>query len=216
MPTSPLQGPPFALPRRVDRLADRWARLPPRLRVILLLTAVLLFGGLQAGRLADAQARWGGEGAPVWRATTTAAAGHNAAQVVERIRLPRAAVPPTAITGRLPPSTVLALPLVEGAILTDIHLSPVGPAAALPPDERVVPIPVERAWGIEAGGVVDVWAVTDDREDPTPLATARPVLLLRDDGPRPVALVSLHEDAVAEATATLARGRLLLTLRAQR
>ncbi|HUG84247.1 MAG TPA: hypothetical protein VMM13_06760 [Euzebya sp.] len=213
MPTSPLQGPPFALPRRLDRLADRWARLPPRLRLLVVVLLIVLFGGVQAARLAGAQARWGGPGAPVWQATATTAAGHDAAAAVQRVRLPRAAVPPNAVVGPLPPNTVLALPLVDGAILTDIHLSPSGPAVGLAPDERLLPIPVERSWGIEAGGVVDVWAIIDGREDTTPLATARPVLLLRDDGPRPVALVSLHQDSVAEATATLARGRLLLTLR---
>ncbi|CAN5207155.1 hypothetical protein BH23ACT9_BH23ACT9_38140 [soil metagenome] len=214
MPTSPLQGPPFALPRRVDRVADRWARLPPRVRLVLTCTALLLFGLLQAGRLAAAQAQWGGDGERVWRATATVGAGEDPGRTLRAVQLPRVALPAAAVTGPVPRGVVLALPLVEGAILTDTHLSPVGPAAGLAADERLVPIPVDRDWGIEAGSVVDVWAILDRSDPPAPLATARPVLQVRDDGPRPVALVALHQDDVAEATATLARGRLLLALRA--
>lgn len=214
MPLPLLHGPPPSLPGRLDRLADRWARLPPRVRLLAVIGLLLLFGSLQAGRLAQAQAQWGGAGERIWRATTTTSAGADVAGALEAVRLPRAAIPPTAVTGPRPDAAVLALPLVAGAILTEEHLSAAGPAAGLADDERLVPIPVDRDWGIEAGSVVDVWAIVDDGQDPAPLATSRPVLLLRDDGPRSMALVSLHEDQVAPATAVLARGRLLLTLRA--
>lgn len=213
MPLPLLHGPPPPLPGRLDRLADRWARLPPRLRLLVVVGLLLLFGSLQAGRLAQAQAQWGGTGDRVWRATTSASAGTDVARSLQAVRLPRAAIPPTAVTGPLPDEAVLALPLVAGSILTAEHLSAAGPAAGLADDERLIPIPVDRDWGIEAGSVVDVWAIVDDGQDPSPLATSRPVLLLRDDGPRSVALVSLHEDQVAQATAVLSRGRLLLTLR---
>lgn len=207
----PLHGPPLALPRPLDRAAERWARLPPRIRVVAVVVAVLLLGGLQAARLAEAQARWGGPGHAVWRATATTPAGER--PTVERVRLPPAALPPGAVTRRPARDAVLSLPLVEGAILTDAHLSAAGPAAGLPPDARLLPVPVDRDWGIEAGSSVDVWAVLDGREATEPLATARPVVLLRAEGPRPVALLSLHVDDVAEAAAVLARGRLLLALR---
>lgn len=174
---------------------------------------IMLFGSLQANRVATAQAQWGGRGEQVWRATRTVPAGQPVSDALRPIRLPRAAIPPTAITTAVDNAAVLAVPLVEGALLTELHLSPVGPAVALPDDERAVPIPVEQTWGIEPGIVVDVWAVVDSDQPPEALAQARPVLQLTDDGPRSVALVALHEDDVAATTATLARGRVLLTLR---
>lgn len=213
MPTNPLQGPPLPLPGRLDRLADRWARMPPRVRLLVVVVLLVGFGAMQAGRLAQAQARWGGAGDRVWQATATTHAGGDVADFVAPVRLPAAALPPDAVTGPLPDRTVLALPLVEGTILTEVHLAAAGPAAGLPPDDRLLPIPIDRDAGIEAGSIVDVWAVEDAREDPEPIASGRSVLALREDGTRSVALVSVHEDDVAEATAVLARGRLLLTLR---
>ena len=207
----PLQGPPLALPRPLDRAAERWARLPPRVRTVAVIGLVVLLGGLQAARLSAAQARWGGPGVVAWQATATSPAGGRPA--VERVRLPSAVLPPGAVTERPGMGAVLSLPLVEGAILTEVHLSPAGPVAGLPPDERLLPVPVDRDWGIEAGSSVDVWAVLDGRGATEPLATARPVVVLRDEGPRPIALVSLHADDVAEAAQVLARGRLLLALR---
>jgi hypothetical protein len=132
---------------------------------------------------------------------------------LEAVRLPRAAIPATAVTDRIAPGTVLSLPLVEGGLLTHVHLSPGGPAAGIAADERLVPIPVEATWGIEAGSVVDVWAVLGETAPPEPLASARPVLEVRQEGARLVALVSLHEDDVADATTSVSRGRVLLTSR---
>lgn len=175
---------------------------------------MMAFVAWQANRLTAAQAQWGGAGERVWRATQTIAAGEALGTRVQPVRLPRAAIPQSAVTGPVDRVMVLSVPLVEGALLTQVHLSPVGPAVALPADQRAVPIPVERSWGIEPGVVVDVWAVLDRDATPEPLAQARPVLQLSQDGPRPVALVSLHQDDVAATTASLARGRVLLTLRA--
>lgn len=174
---------------------------------------IMAFGALQANRLAAAQTQWGGQGEQVWRATRTVPAGQPVAGALRAIKLPRAAIPPTAVTTAVEKGAVLAVPLVEGALLTTVHIDPVGPAAALPDDERAVPIPVEQTWGIEPGSVVDVWAVVDNDEPPEALAQDRPVLQLSEGGPRSVALISLHEDDVAATTATLARGRVLLTLR---
>lgn len=210
---SPLQGPPPALPGPLDRLAERWARLPPRLRIAVVLLLVMLFGAWQANRLVAAQTQWGAAAVSVWRAVRTVPAGEPLDGVVRRVRLPQAAVPATAVTEPIDDDTVLSVALVEGALLTATHLSPVGPAVALPADERAVPVPVEAAWGIEPGVVVDVWAITDRDRPPEPLAQGRPVVQVSQDGPRQVALVALEETDVAATTASLARGRVLLTLR---
>ncbi len=208
-----LDGPPPALPGPLDRLAERWAMLRPRGRAVVGLAAVLVLMTAQGLHTASVQARWGGDPQLVWRATATIPAGQAPRQDLQRVRLPRAAVPATVVTGPLDPQAVLALPLAAGGLLTTIHLSPAGPAAGLSPDERLVPVPVQASWGIEAGSVVDVWAVDDLTADPAPLATARPVLQLRDDGPQPVALVSLDAGDVAAASRSLTRGRVLLTQR---
>ncbi|WP_370323683.1 hypothetical protein [Euzebya sp.] len=210
---SPFHGPPPALPGPLDRAAERWAHLPPRLRIALVVAAVMLLGALQANRLNVVQTRWGGEGQLVWLASATVAAGQPVSGAVERVRLPAVAVPPGAVTGRLPDDASLSLPLVEGAVLTEVHLAAEGPAAALPSDQRVVPLPVDPAWGVEAGTLVDVWAVADRDRPPEPLAQARTIVQLTDDGPRPVALIAVQEDEVATITGALARGQVLVTLR---
>lgn len=210
---SPLHGPPPALPRPLDRLAERWARTAPRLRIALVVMLLMLFGAFQANRLAASQSQWGGQGERVWRATRTVGAGQPVGGAVRPVRLPRAAIPDTALTGALDRDAILAVPLVEGGILTRIHVDPIGPAVALPADMRAVPIPVEASWGVEPGILVDVWSVTTGDDAPQRLAQGRSVLSLNAEGPRPVALVAMHEDDVGAATAALARGRVLLTLR---
>jgi hypothetical protein len=210
---SPLDGPMPALPRPLDRLADRWARVPPRTRLALGVLVVVLASWSHAARLDAAQARWGGPGDRVWRAVTTIPAGRDPARSLEPVRLPDAALPAGAVTGPVPRGAVLAITLVEGAVLTRTHLSPAGPAAGLAPDERLLPVPVEASWGIQAGALVDVWAAADDRGDPRPIASARPVVAVREDRGRVVALVSLPADDVAAATAGLSRGGVLLTSR---
>jgi hypothetical protein len=222
---SPLTGPPPALPAPLDRLAERWARLRPRVRAAVVASVVLAFADGQAANVRAAQDRWGGAGEPVWRATATVPAGADVRGHLEQVRLPLAALPPDAVTAPLQDESVLAITLVEGAVLTRAHLSPAGPAGALPPDQRLVPIPVEASWGVEAGSVVDVWVVAadrpagapgDDGRGPQPVATARPVLQVAAQGGRAVALVALHADDVAATTAGLSRGGIVLTLRGGR
>ncbi|MEE8601726.1 hypothetical protein [Euzebya tangerina] len=207
-----LHGPPLVLPRWLDRLAERWARLPPRIRFLALILVILVLLGVQGAQVAGVQTRWGGAGQRVWRATQIVPAGGSPHDHLEAVTLPAAAVPADAVVGRVDRAAVLSLPLVQGGILTTQHLDPIGPAVSLPDDERAVPIPVELGWGIEAGGLVDVWVSPAREGELRRLAGERVVLQVQDDGRAAVALVSIPEEEVATTTTALARGSVLLTL----
>lgn len=206
-----LYGPPPPLPRRLDRLAEGWARLPPRARLMAwALLAIVVAGQCSAYRDGLA-ARWGGAGVEVWQATRTVPAGEDVAGALQQVRLPPVAVPPDPVTD-VRPGQSLTLPLLEGAVLTHAHISSVGPAAALAPGERLLPIPVQATWGIEAGAVVDVWAVDRSRGPPELLAEGLRVLAVDGDGGRAVALVAMPARDVGAATSAMGSGQLLLTL----
>lgn len=209
---SPLQGPPFPLPGPLDRAAERWARLPPRLRVSICVGGFALLLVVQAAQMAGVRTQWGGAGQQVWRATQIIAAGTSPAGLLEGVTLPTAAVPRTAVSGAVDSAALLSVPLVEGAILTTQHLDPQGPAVALPQDERAVPIPVDVGWGIEDGGLVDIWASPDRETELDRLARDRVVLLLREEGRTTTALIAVPEEDVAAVTTALSRGTVLLTL----
>lgn len=203
------QGAPWRLPPPLDRVADGWAGLRPRVRTLLAWLLVLTLGLGYAARVAAVDARWGGPAVTVLRATRAMAVGE-APAAVEQVRLPPRAVPPAALRA-LPEDAVLALPVVEGALLVAAHLDARGPGAQLPADERVVPVPVEEGWAVEAGGWVDVWALGAAGGGAQLVARSRPVLQVQaEEGRGGVALVSLAEDQVREVTAGLATGRVVL------
>ncbi|AXV08664.1 hypothetical protein DVS28_a3995 [Euzebya pacifica] len=206
-----LYGPPPPLPRRLDALAEGWARLPPRARLIVWgLLAVVVAGQCSAYR-DGLLAQWGGGGIEVWQATRTITPGEDVADAVRRVRLPPIAVPPDPVT-EIDPDMTLTLPLMDGAVLTEAHISSVGPAAVLPAEHRLLPVPVETAWGIDAGAVVDVWAVDRSRGPPELLSEGLRVLAVDGEGSRSVALVAVPSADVGEATSAMSSGQLLLTL----
>ena len=209
---SPFQGPPVPLPGPVDRAAERWARLPPRLRFAVVVAVLVVLLVVQGAQLAGVRTQWGGAGREVWRATGTVSGGTSPVGQLESVTLPDAAIPDTAVSGAVDRAALLSVPLVDGAILTTQHLDPQGPAAALPQDERAVAVPVEEGWGIEEGGLVDIWASPDRDTELDRLARDRLVLQLREDGRDAVALIAVPEDDVAAVTTALARGSVLLTL----
>lgn len=204
-----LDGRPLALPSPLDAAAERWARVPPRLRALLALLATLaVITGLHH-RIAAAEARWGGTPVTVLRAVEDLPAGSPAARL-EPIALPPAALPPRAV--RHPPDgAVLSLPLPAGSVLTHAHLDPRGPAAHLPADVRAMPVPVEAGWQVEPGGWVDVWVLGAGQAPSRLVARSRAVLEVRRDEGMRTALVALRDDEVGPATEGLALGKVLLT-----
>jgi hypothetical protein len=204
-----VNGRPLALPSPIDTVSEWWARIPPRPRALLvLLVAAATVAGLQH-RVALAEARWGGMPVTVLRAVEDLPAGTPAA-LLEPIALPPAALPVRAV--RYPPDdAVLSLPLPAGSVLTQAHLDPRGPAANLPGDVRVIPLPIEAGWQVEPGGWVDVWVLGAGQAPSRLVARSRAVLTVRRDEGTRTALVALRADEVGSATEGLALGKVLLT-----
>ncbi len=203
-----LRGPLPILPRPLDAVNERWATLSSRTRLLAAVAALALAVGLAEARVQIAEARWGGT--PVDVLVATSDLGPGADLAVRGVTFPPGATPPGAVT-TAPAGATLALALPEGAVLTEAHLDPAGPAAGLGDDVRVVPFPVESGWGVTAGGWVDVWVLGLDDVPATEVARARPVLkLTADDAGRATALVGLDVEEVGPATAGIAAGRVLL------
>lgn len=206
-----LAGPPLRLPRPVDSVAERWSRVRPRLRALVLLAVAVAAGAWVQARIAAAEARFGGPPVAVLVAEQDVAVG--SVPVVVRVELPPVAVPPGAVpadpagAARAPVS--LALP--RGAILTRAHTDPRGPSAGLPPGQRVVPVPVEAGWGVAAGGWVDVWVLGAGDRPARLVARSAPVVEVRGDGGPQTALLGLATGEVAAVTGGLAVGSVLLT-----
>jgi hypothetical protein len=200
-----------ALPMPLDRCAERWAGVPPRLRAAAVVLVLLVLLGAGEGRVRSAERRWGGAPVTVWVAGADLGVGEPPARL-ERRQVPPALVPPAAVATP-PRAEVLSLPLPAGAILTEAHLAVRGPAAGLAPGLRAVPIPVDEGWGVVPGGWVDVWVLGSAGAEEVQHAAARsrPVLAVRDDGVSPTALVGLDLGEVEAVTAGLADRRLLLT-----
>ncbi len=190
-------------------VSERWARLPPRLRmlVVVMLTLALLLS-VQL-HVATVEARWGGAPVTALRAIDDLPAGVEP-RAVEPVALPASAVPPRAVHD-VPRGAVLSLPLPAGSVLTEAHLDPRGPAAGLPPDLRAVPIPIEAGWRVEPGGWVDVWVLGAGEEPAQLAASSRAVLQVREEQGRSTALVALRAGDVQATTAGLALGTILLT-----
>ena len=203
-----LQGPAPVLPRPLDAVAERWARLPPRVRTTVAVLALVALALLTQARVRAAESRWGGapvralvalEDLPVGAVPTA----------LEARRLPPAAVPPGAVEA-VPSGARLAFALPAGSVLTAAHLDPRGPAAGLPPDLRVLPVPVEPSWGVRRGGWVDVWVLGTDAAPARRVAQSRHVVDVRGDDTGATALVGLAVDEVAATTTGLALGRVVL------
>lgn len=148
-----LDGRPPALPRHVDRVAERWASLPPRARLALGLAAgvaVLLLAGAGAAR-----SPWG---PPVETlvAIRDLPAGHRLGPGdLVRTRWPAdlAPAPPAETDGR-----TLATALPAGSALTEGHLADGGIAAQLDEGEAAFPLTLEEGIALEPGQLVDLVA----------------------------------------------------------
>lgn len=202
-----INGPPLALPALPDRVSEQWWRLPPRARAALaLLSVIALLAGTEL-RVTLVRGTWGGPPRRALVAVRASAVGERPS--VKAVSLPPALVPADA------PQTVaadarLAFALPAGTVLTRAHLSARGPAAGLPADLRVVPMPVDPGWDVRSGGWVDVWTLTTSGGS-TRIAAHRPVLAVLTDDEPPSALIGLATGEVAAAMRGLATGQVLLT-----
>lgn len=208
-PAGRLRGPYPAFVRPLDAVFERWARLRPRVRLLVVVLGVVALALSMQARVTRAEQRWGGGARTVLVATGDVPVGATE-PAVEAVQLPPAAVPPGALA-ELPDGAAVALALPEGSVLTQAHVDPRGPVAGLAPGLRAVPVPVEEGWGVTAGAWVDVWVLGAAESPAVRVARSRSVLEVRDDGATASALVGLADDEVAATTEGLALGRVLLT-----
>ncbi len=152
-----LDGPPLALPRPVDDVAERWWAARPRTRVTVVVatTLAVVVAGL-------AQVAGSPHGPPVTVLVAT-----------EELR-PGDALQPTAVRreswpAELVPDGVLADPggtvaalVPVGAVVTERHLGDAGLAAGVPPDRVAATVPHELLPGLTAGTRVDVIGAAHD------------------------------------------------------
>lgn len=204
-----LSGPPFVLPAPLDAAARRWSRVPPRVRALMVLVVVLGLLLATEVRVQHAEARWGGAPVTAWVATSDVGVGE--VPELRRVRLPPGALPAQPVQ-RVSDVGPLTLALPEGAVLTQRHVSPVGPAVGLPPGSRLVPVPVDDGWAVAAGSRVDVWMAEADGSTSL-VAAARPVLEVRggDGSGGLTALVAVEAGDVTALARGLGDGTVLLS-----
>ncbi|HWH33010.1 MAG TPA: SAF domain-containing protein [Egibacteraceae bacterium] len=204
-----LHGPSPVLPAWLDALSECWASLSARGRAVVALSGIVLFLSGCAWWAAGVAARWGGSPVPVLVAERQLAPG-DAVTGLRLVELPPAAVPSAAATD-VPEGARMAFALPAGSVLTQAHLDARGPGAALPEDQRAMPIPVEEGWRVTAGGWVDVWVLGMEDRPSVLVAAACPVLAVAaDDMGAGTALVALPRAAVGEVAQGLTAGRVLL------
>lgn len=208
-PPGRLQGPYPAFVRPLDGVFERWARLRPRVRLLVAVLGVVALALSVQTRVTRAEQRWGGAARTVLVATGDVPVGA-VDPPLDAVQLPPAAVPPGAVA-ELPGGTALALALPEGSVLTRAHIDRRGPSAGLATGLRAVPVPVEEGWGVVAGSWVDVWVLGTGESPAAQVARSRAVLQVRDDGATASALVGMADDEVGATTEGLALGRVLLT-----
>lgn len=161
-PASPLRllhGAPPALPSWLDRVSERWWRLGPRVRALLL--TVLLVAGLAAGIGQAASSPWG---PPV--TVTVAARDLGVGEVLgpgdtRRTGWPRDLVPDGAV-GAAPIGDTVVAPVVAGGVLTEQHLSVAGLGGMVGEEQAAVAVPLELVPAATPAMRLDLVAVDLD------------------------------------------------------
>jgi pilus assembly protein CpaB len=163
-PRSPLRslqrlvhGPPVALPGSIDRVSERWAAAPPRLRAaVVVITA---FGVLASAGWGAARSPWGSPVA-VLVASGDLAAGHVVTpEDVTEVTWPAAVAPDPAVgTADAVVGRALASAVPAGAPITAAHLSESGLASLLPPHRVALAVPMPDGPTAQAGQRLDLLA----------------------------------------------------------
>lgn len=146
-----LDGPPFALPRPLDRAAERWwaARARTRMLAGLSVALVLFLAGV-----AHAASNPQGPPRTVWVAARDLHPGDQVtAADVERRSWPEDLVPAGILDH---PRGLVTAPLPRGAVVTDRHLGETGIASTLPPDRVAVAVPAGQLPSLTPGMALDL------------------------------------------------------------
>lgn len=158
-------GPAPALPRRLDRGAEHWARLPWRQRAVLLLCLMLTLFWWHTNRVNNVKATLGSL-THVWVATETLTPGSDVTGKFKRTAVPEAIRPEAAVADEPTMSPVLTI--VAGTVATAIHFDGVDKAPAVPTGHRAIAIGTSDADLFSPGSRIDLWDLSTDK--PTLLA----------------------------------------------
>lgn len=201
-PRRHLDGPPFALPRPLDTVAERWWRARPRTRALLGLAgaAIVVVAGV-----AHAGASPHGPPTDVWIASRDLAVGQLLGRDdVRRTAWPRDLVPDGAL--REPAGTVRA-PLPRGAVITDRHLGDAGLTARLPAGAAAVAIPHDTLPSLPPGTHADL--VGHDLDGRAVTLASRAVVLAVDDD---AVWVAVDHDVAARVAGAAATGAMAVVV----
>lgn len=195
---------PVALPAMLDRVSERWWRLSPRLRAIVLVTLSVVVLAL-VGRGATTSP-WGPPRQVLVLRADLPAGAPVGPDDVDHVQWPAELVPTDAL-GELPEDARVRGPAAADAVLTGRHLVS-GLAGLLQAGEAAVSVPTDGLPAVVAGDVVDVVAATPDGAGHRAATAARVVAV--DAAFLWLAVDRGQVDAVAAAGAT---GRVTLAVR---
>lgn len=195
---------PVALPGALDAVSERWWRLPPRLRAVVVAVAMVTTLAL-VGRGATTSA-WGAPRQVLVLVADLPAGAAVGPADVERVAWPDDLVPPDAVT-ELPADARVRAPTTADSVLTARHLAS-GLAGLLSDGEAAVPVPLDGLPDVAAGDVVDVVTATPDGTGHRAASAARVVAV--DATSLWLAVDADRVDAVAAAAAS---GRVTLAVR---
>lgn len=210
MPSRPplsrlLDGPPPALPAVLDTAAERWSRLRPRARFLLV---ALLVAALATGLTARLAASPWGPPVPVLVAVRHLDVGEPVtADAVRVVRWPASVVPPGSLTAPAEASGTLVAPVAAGLPVTAGHLGEGGVAALVAEGHIVVPLLRDTLPLLAVGTRVDVIAADHDLRGSQLAADAR-VLAVDDHH----LWVEVPRDAAPDVAAAGLRGAVVLAV----
>lgn len=197
-PRRHLDRPPFALPRPLDVVAERWWRAHPRTRMLLGVAGAVIV--VLAG-IAHAAAAPHGPPSSVWIATRDLPVGHVlGAGDLQRAMWPQDLVPDGAVTD---PAGVIRAPLTRGAVVTDRHVGDDGLTAGLPAGTAAVAVPPDALPPLPPGARLDLVAV-DVEGRPVPLVRGAVVLAIDEAA----VWLAVDRDAAALVAGAAATGTL--------
>lgn len=159
----PFTGPALALPARLDQLVERWARLPWRLRALLV---AILCGSLFMFHLSSVSNARGlaDDLHEVWVASTTLAPGDSPDGKFVRAKVPDSALPELAIDHM--PTTAPVLTIVAGTVATTAHFDGLEKAPDVPIGHRAIALTTTDADLYAPGSRVDLWQIREQTPQP--------------------------------------------------
>ncbi len=197
-----LLGPPVRLPGIVDRIAEGWWRLTPRVRSLLGALAVL--GALGAVLLRIALSPYGPPTTVLVTTVELAAGATPSPSDVSPARWPAALLPPARPATRADlDGSRLTMDVTAGTVLTLAHLRDDGPLATLTRGSAAIPVPLTMLRGVTSGSRLDLVGVAGDGSGRT---IAREARVLAVDGD--TVWLEVTRDRAADVAAAALRGTL--------